>query len=41
MNTKLAELEALLFIHGEPISFKKIESVLRLEPGNAKLSSQR
>lgn len=33
MNQKLAELEALLFIHGEPISFKKIESVLRLGAG--------
>lgn len=28
MNKKLGELEALLFIHGEPISFKKVESVL-------------
>lgn len=33
MNKKLAELEALLFIHGEPISSKKIESVLKLEAG--------
>jgi len=33
MNKKLAELEALLFIHGEPISFAKIESVLKLETG--------
>jgi segregation and condensation protein B len=33
MNKKLAELEALLFIHGEPISFKKIESVLKLGAG--------
>jgi segregation and condensation protein B len=33
MNKKIAELEALLFIHGEPISFKKIESVLKLAPG--------
>jgi len=31
MDKKLAELEALLFIHGEPISLKKIESVLHLE----------
>lgn len=31
MNRKLAELEALLFIHGEPITLKKIESVLRLD----------
>lgn len=28
MNKKLAELEALLFIHGEPITFKKIVAVL-------------
>lgn len=35
MNKKLAELEALLFIHGEPISFKKIESVLQIEAGTA------
>jgi segregation and condensation protein B len=27
---KIAELEALLFIHGEPISFSKIESVLHI-----------
>ena len=33
MDKKLAELEALLFIHGEPISYKKIESVLGLEAG--------
>src|SRR5271154_5607857 len=31
MNKKLAELEALLFIHGEPISYAKIESVLGLK----------
>ena len=30
MNKKLAELEALLFIHGEPITYQKIESVLKL-----------
>jgi segregation and condensation protein B len=30
MDRKIAELEALLFIHGEPISFKKIESVLEI-----------
>jgi segregation and condensation protein B len=35
MDNKLAELEALLFIHGEPISLKKIESVLRLDAGAA------
>jgi segregation and condensation protein B len=33
MDKKLAEFEALLFIHGEPISYKKIESVLGLEAG--------
>jgi len=31
MDRKIAELEALLFIHGEPISYKKIESVLKVE----------
>ncbi len=31
LDKKIAELEALLFIHGEPISYKKIESVLKLE----------
>ncbi|SRR5258708_1253501 len=30
---KLASLEALLFIHGEPISYKKAESVLGLGKG--------
>jgi segregation and condensation protein B len=29
-NNKLAELEALLFIYGEPISFKKISEVLEI-----------
>src|SRR5258708_7667459 len=33
LNQKLAALEALLFIHGEPLSFKKIEAVLQLEKG--------
>jgi segregation and condensation protein B len=32
-DKKIAALEALLFIHGEPISHKKIESVLKLEKG--------
>src|ERR1035437_7437548 len=27
-NSKIAELEALLFLHGEPLSFKKIAAVL-------------
>ena len=31
MNKKLAELEALLFIHGEPISFAKIGTVLKID----------
>jgi segregation and condensation protein B len=31
MNKKLAELEALLFIHGEPVTYAKIESVLGLK----------
>jgi segregation and condensation protein B len=30
LNKKIAELEALLFIHGEPISHKKIETVLNI-----------
>jgi len=33
MDKKLASLEALLFIHGEPLSYKKIESVLGLKKG--------
>lgn len=32
-DKKLASLEALLFIHGEPLSYKKIESVLGLKKG--------
>lgn len=35
LNEKLASLEALLFIHGEPLSYKKIESVLGLTKGEA------
>lgn len=31
MNEKLAELEAVLFIHGEPITLKKLGSVLGVE----------
>jgi len=31
MDKDLARLEALLFIHGEPLSYKKIESVLGLK----------
>jgi segregation and condensation protein B len=31
MDKHLASLEALLFIHGEPLSYKKIESVLGLK----------
>jgi segregation and condensation protein B len=30
LNKKLGELEALLFIHGEPLSFEKIQSALGL-----------
>ena len=33
-NKKLAELEALLFIYGEPISFKKISEVLEISKEN-------
>jgi segregation and condensation protein B len=32
---QVAALEALLFIHGEPISMKKIESVLKLDKDHA------
>ncbi len=31
MNDKRASLEALLFIHGEPLTYKKIAAVLRVE----------
>src|SRR5690348_11769364 len=34
-NNKLASLEAFLFIHGEPLTYKKIEAVLGLEKGEA------
>src|SRR4051812_16020530 len=30
-NPKIAELEALLFLHGEPLAFKKIAAVLSVE----------
>jgi segregation and condensation protein B len=30
-NQKIAALEALLFSHGEPISYKKIEAVLKID----------
>ena len=30
-NSKIAELEALLFLHGEPLSFKKIAAVLDIK----------
>ncbi len=33
MEHKLASLEALLFIHGEPLAYKKIEAVLSLGKG--------
>jgi segregation and condensation protein B len=33
LEKKLASLEALLFIHGEPISYKKAEAVLGLAKG--------
>ena len=35
MDKKLASLEALLFIHGEPLSYRKIESVLGFGKGEA------
>lgn len=31
MDNKIASLEALLFIHGEPLTYKKISSVLDIE----------
>jgi segregation and condensation protein B len=34
MNNKLASLEALLFIHGEPLTYKKIGAVLDISPGD-------
>lgn len=33
---KLAALEALLFLHGEPLSYKKLEALLELENGHGK-----
>ena len=33
MDNKLASLEAFLFIHGEPLTYKKIEAVLGLKKG--------
>lgn len=36
IQEKLAELEALLFIHGEPLTFKKIAAVLNVEAGEAR-----
>lgn len=33
MENKLASLEAFLFIHGEPLTYKKIEAVLGLKKG--------
>jgi segregation and condensation protein B len=39
LDQKLASLEALLFIHGEPISYQKIESVLELPKGEAEALS--
>jgi segregation and condensation protein B len=35
LNEKLAELEALLFIHGEPLTSKKIQSVLEISKEDA------
>lgn len=32
MNEKTAELEALLFIHGEPLTLKKIGAILEVKP---------
>ncbi len=35
MNNRLAALEALLFIHGEPLSMKKIATILELASENS------
>ena len=35
LGNKLAALEALLFIHGEPLTESKIEKILELKPGEA------
>lgn len=35
LNNKIAALEALLFIHGEPLDDRKIEKVLGLKAGEA------
>ena len=35
LNAKIAELEALLFIHGEPLPLKKIQSVLEVSKEEA------
>lgn len=32
LNDKIAELEALLFIHGEPLALKKIRTILDIKP---------
>ncbi|MBS3903593.1 MAG: SMC-Scp complex subunit ScpB [Anaplasmataceae bacterium] len=37
MEEHIAKLEALLFLHGEPISFKKIEELLNLKTGQGEL----
>ena len=34
-SSKIAELEALLFIHGEPLTEQKIEKILELGPGES------
>ncbi len=32
LNEKVAELEALLFIHGEPLALKKVKAILDVAP---------
>ncbi len=35
-SEKLAALEALLFLHGEPLTLKRLEAILEIEPGRGK-----
>jgi len=37
LNKKLGELEALLFIHGEPLALKKMQAVLEMKQEDAEL----
>ncbi len=39
LEKKLASLEALLFVHGEPVSYKKIEAALGFEQGEGETTA--